>query len=80
MNINDKKQNIINTIQNTNDELLIDELYQLLQVEDEIKEVTLESMPPELHLKLLRAVEDYKQGRYITHEQMKHKIDEWLLK
>jgi len=80
MNINEKKQDIIHSVQNTNDELLIDEMYNLLHTEEAIKDVEFDKLPQELQAKLSRAVEDYKQGRYITHEQMKLKIEQWLMK
>jgi hypothetical protein len=80
MNINEKKQDIIHLVQNTNDELLIDEMYSLLHTEDAIKNIEFDKLPQELQIKLFRAVEDYKQGRYITHEQMKLKVQEWLMK
>lgn len=80
MNISEKKQDIINSIQNTNDELLIDEMYNLLHNEDEIKNIELNEVPVELQAKLSRAINDYKQGRYITNEQMKQKLQQWLMK
>ena len=80
MNINEKKQDIIHSVQNTNDELLIEEMYNLLHTEEAIKNVDLDKLPQELQDKLSRAIEDYKQGRYITHEQMKLKVQQWLMK
>ena len=79
MTIDEKKQNITNSIKMTKDESLIDEMYNLLN-EDEISDIELDVLPDELRLKLSRAIEDYKQGRYITHDQMKLKIQQWLMK
>jgi hypothetical protein len=70
---------LINSIKRTKDESLIDEMYNLLN-EGEITDIQLDVLPDELKLKLSRAMEDYKQGRYITHDQMKLKIQQWLMK
>jgi hypothetical protein len=78
MNITEKKQHIINEIKNTNDELLINEMYDLLDSENVIENIEAVELPEDIRIKLSRAVEDYKQGRYITHEQMKDKLQQWL--
>ena len=44
------------------------------------KEIEFDDIPEDLQLKLTRAIEDYKQGPYITHSQMKQKIEQWLTK
>jgi hypothetical protein len=80
MTINEKKQNIINSVKDSSDELLIDEVYNLLNAEDALTDVDLDKVPQELQLKLFRAIEDYKEGRYITNDQMKQKIQQWLMK
>lgn len=78
MNITEKKQRIIDEISNSNDESLISEMYDLLEADDTIRSIEPMEMPQELQIKLSRALEDYRQGRYITHEQMKEKIQQWL--
>ena len=80
MTINEKKQNIINSVKSSNDELLIDEVYNLLHAEDDLIDIEFDNVPRELQLKLSHAIEDYKEGRYITHDQMKQKIEQWLMK
>lgn len=80
MTINEKKQNIINSVKNTNDELLIEEMYDLLHPNDELTDIKFDNIPQELQLKLSQAIEDYKQGKYITDNQMKQKVEQWLMK
>ena len=78
MDIKEKKQRIINEINNTSDESLVNEMYDLLDAEDVIESIEAGELPEELNIKLNRAIEDYKQGRYITHEQMKEKLQQWF--
>ena len=80
MNKNDKKENILQTLQSTTDEQLIDEVYKLLHPDNALDNITITDLPEELQHKLNRAFDDYKSGRYITHEQMKHKVAQWLTK
>lgn len=80
MGITDKKKNIILTIQSTDDEQLIEEVYELLHPAEAIENIAINNLPEDLQIKLSRALDDYKSGRYITHEQMKQKMQEWLMK
>ena len=80
MSIKDKKENIIHELQLTTDEKLIDEVYELLNPSTAIEDVQIDSLPEELQSKINRALDDYKNGRYITHEQMKQKVAQWLTK
>lgn len=72
------KLEIIRTLQSTSDENLIDEVYALLNPDESIKEIQMENMPVDLQNKITRALDDYKNGRYITQEQMKQKVAQWL--
>ena len=78
MDTNDKKENILQKLQSTNDEQLIEEVYELLYPNEAIKGITIDDLPSELQNKISRALDDYKNGRYITHEQMKQKVEQWL--
>ena len=80
MSITEKKEAIIKTLQQTHDENLIDEVYELIHHEELLEEVQLDTLPTELQEKLNRAMEDYNAGNYITHEQMKEKIRSWRMK
>lgn len=78
MNIKNKKAEILQIINSTNDEELIEEVYELLNPYEIIEEIQLNKLPSELQNKITSALDDYKKGRYITHEQMKQKVDQWL--
>ena len=78
MDTKDKKKDIIQTLQTSNDEELIQEVYELLYPNAAIEEFSIESLPQELQTKVKRAIDDYKNGRYVTHTQMKQKVEQWL--
>lgn len=78
MNTNDKKETILQKLQTTTDEQLIEEIYELLHPDQAIKSIPVSNLPEELQNKINRALNDYKNGRYITHEQMKQKVEQWL--
>ncbi|MEO6453472.1 MAG: hypothetical protein ABIN97_05335, partial [Ginsengibacter sp.] len=75
-----KKEDILQTLQSTTDEQLIEEVYELLHPDESIHNVSAENLSEELQLKLTRALDDYKTGRYITHGEMKQKVAQWLTK
>jgi hypothetical protein len=78
MNTHDKKEEILQKLQSTTDERLIEEIYNLLKSDTAIEVVQTNDLPQELQNKISRALDDYKNGRYITHEQMKQKLEQWL--
>ncbi len=78
MNIRDKKEDILQKLQLTTDEQLIEEVYELLYTNEAIKSISISNLPEELQNKINRALDDYRNGRYITHEQMKQKVRQWL--
>ena len=78
MNIRDKKEDILQELQSTTDEQLIEEVYELLYPNEAVENIAISNLPEELQNKINRALDDYKNGSYITHEQMKEKVDQWL--
>lgn len=80
MDNKNKKKDILQTIQTTTDEQLIEEVYELLHPDEAIDNLPITELPQELQIKLNRALDDYKSGRYITHEQMKQKVSQWFTK
>ncbi len=74
----DKKSIVIKTIQNTTDANVIAEVYDVLYPEETFTNVMMEDLPEDLQVKLNRAINDYKSGNYISNEQMKEKVKEWL--
>lgn len=80
MSISDKKRDVIYTLQASNDETLIDEIYELLHPDKAIDVVEIKDLPAELQQKISKAMDDYRSGRYITHTEMKQKVQQWLMK
>lgn len=80
MDRKNKKEDILQTIQSTTDEDLIDEVYEILNADGSVDSIAISDLPEELQHKLNRALDDYQSGRYITHEQMQQKVGQWLTK
>lgn len=78
MDINNKKEMIIQKIESTTRQQLIEEVYDVLFPDKEIENISIDNLPKELQNKISRALDDYKSGQYITHEQMKQKVNQWL--
>lgn len=78
MNTIDKKEDILQKLQSTTDEQLIEEVYELLHPDETVKSIPVSDLPKDLQNKITRALDDYKNGRYITHDQMQQKIEKWL--
>jgi ABC-type amino acid transport substrate-binding protein len=56
------------------------EVYELLNPNAVIEDIQLNKLPQELQNKINRALDDFKNGRYITHGQMKQKVEQWLIR
>jgi hypothetical protein len=71
----DKKKAVLEALEETspNDEI-IDEVYEVMYPEQSIESAKLEELPLFLKHKLEKAMTDYRQGKYITNEQMKEKM------
>lgn len=80
MTINDKKKQVLDLLNSTDDSELIDEVYDILQPAVKTDEINIQQLPDKLQKKINIAIEDYKTGNYITHEEMKQKINQWLTK
>jgi uncharacterized protein YjgD (DUF1641 family) len=78
MNTNDKKSEVLELLNQTNDSSLIDEVYEMLHPESTIENINIAALTSELQQKINSALDDYKTGNYITHEQMKQKVQQWL--
>ncbi len=78
MNITDRKKEIIQTLQSSKDEQLIEEVYELLHPNEAVENIAINELPDELQNKIYRALDDYKKGCYVTHEEMKQKVHQWL--
>ncbi|MDE3184069.1 MAG: hypothetical protein KGM16_11690 [Bacteroidota bacterium] len=80
MNTKDKKEEILQKLRSTTDEQLIEEVYELLNPSAVIEDIPVNKLPQELQNKISRALDDFKNGRYITHDQMKQKVEQWLIR
>lgn len=80
MSITDKTKDIMLALQLTDNEQLIEEMYELLHPAQAVESVKITDLSEDLQNKIERALDDYNTGRYITHEQMKQKMKEWLMK
>ena len=80
MDTNDKKTEVLELLSQTNDSNLIDEVYEILHPESAVENINITEFSGELQQKINKALEDYKSGNYITHEQMKQKVQQWLTK
>ncbi|MGG9964728.1 hypothetical protein [Ferruginibacter sp. SUN106] len=80
MNTHDKKTEVLELLSQTNDSTLIDEVYDILHPEATLENINMQELPGELQQKINKALDDYKSGNYITHDQMKQKVQQWLTK
>ncbi|MEO6734133.1 MAG: hypothetical protein ABIN01_23125 [Ferruginibacter sp.] len=80
MNIDEKKKEVLALLSTTNDPALIEEVYDMLHIPETIDQVNVEQLPSPLREKINKALDDYKTGNYITHEEMKQKVHQWLIK
>ena len=80
MNTKDKKAEVLELLTQTNDSGLIDEVYDVLHPESAVENINMQELPVEFQQKISKALDDYKTGKYITHDQMKQKLQQWLTK
>ena len=80
MNTKDKKTEVLELLTQTNDSGLIDEVYEVLHPEGAVENINPEELSTELQQKINKAFDDYKSGNYITHDEMKQKLQQWLTK
>ena len=76
MNIKDKKEDILQKIKLTTDEDLIEEVYELLSPNKSLQEIQIQNLPGDLQNKIRQAFDDYKNGRYVSHDEMKKKVEQ----
>lgn len=75
-----RKQRCWNCLSKQNDSTLIDEVYDILHPETTLENIDVKNLPAKLQQKINKALEDYRSGNYITHEEMKQKVQQWLTK
>lgn len=70
------KKRLIDKIQSTDDENLLEEVYRLLELETEDIEVY--KLSDEQSKKVIEAKQQIKTGQFLTNDQADKEIDEWL--
>ena len=50
------------------------EVYDMLHPAQAVENINIKDLPGELHQKINKALDDFKSGNYITHEEMKQKL------
>jgi hypothetical protein len=78
--IKEKKKEVLTLLSNTNDGTLIEEVYDMLHPADTIDEINIQQLPKQIQEKVNKAIDDYRNGNYITHVEMKQKLQQWLTK
>ncbi len=78
MGVEEKKNQVLLALSKTNDEAVIDDIYELFY--PSVSDADVNNLPQPLQQKINKALEDYKSGNYITHSQMKEKLQQWLTK
>lgn len=75
-----RKQRCWNCLSKQNDSTLIDEVYDIPRPETTLENIDVKNLPAKLQQKINKALEGYRSGNYITHEEMKQKVQQWLTK
>lgn len=76
MKLSEIKKKLILRIHQSQNDLLLEEMYRLLASEEE--DTGLFEMSPEQKLSVERAREQYRKGEFLSQEQADKDIDEWL--
>ena len=76
MNLHDKKTEVLELLSKTDDSALINEVYDMLHPAGAVENINMEELPFELQQKINKALDDYKSGNYITHKEMKQKVQQ----
>ena len=52
--------------------------FSAMNTNEAFSNIPINDLHADLQVKINRALDDYRNGRYITHEQMKQKVEQWL--
>lgn len=76
MKITDLKKKLIHRINQSENDLLLEEMYRLIANEEEGTDIL--ELSPEQKLAVEEAQEQYRKGQFLSQEQADKDIDEWL--
>jgi hypothetical protein len=72
------KQELIDKINATKDENILEEVYRILEIGN--KEIEMIVLSDEQKNLIDKGVKDFKEGKYLSNEDANHQIEEWLKK
>ena len=72
------KKQLIDKIQSTEDANILEEVYRILEVSTQ--EVDMVILTDEQKAKIDQGISDIEEGRYLTHDEAKKEIVQWLKK
>lgn len=78
MSVEIKRQQIVKSLMDIHDEVLIDQINEYVNALKRVEEEMFTPMTEEeLESRLAISRKDYEEGRYYTHEQVKEMITKW---
>jgi hypothetical protein len=72
------KKELIDKINSTEDENILEEVYRILEMGT--KEAEMIVLSEEQKNAIDRGIEDFEEGKYLSNEDANHEIDQWLKK
>lgn len=78
MSSKEMKKQLIDKIQSTEDDKILEEVYRILQVSTQ--EVDMIVLSDTQKTQIDKGIRDIEEGRYLTHEEANTEIEEWLKK
>ena len=76
MSVAELKQRLIEKISKTDDESLLEDIYSLIEVDEQVG--TLYHLSDSQLVKIENAQQEIKEGNFFTNEEVDKEIDEWL--
>lgn len=72
------KKQLIDKIQSTDDDNLLEEVYRILEVSTQ--EVDMIMLTDDQKTRIDKGIRDIEEGRFLTNDEANREIDEWLKK
>jgi predicted transcriptional regulator len=72
------RRRLVEKIQTTSDENILEEIYRILEVSSEEEDPIM--LSGEQKAKIDKGLKDIEEGRYLTHDQANKEMEEWLKK
>jgi predicted transcriptional regulator len=78
MSTTELRKRLVERIQSTSDETVLEEIYRILEVSSEEENPIV--LSGEQKAKIEEGLKDIEEGRYLTNDQANKEIEEWLKK